>query len=374
MGLNIGQEQESMPSETDETAEPRTFILQQRKQHRFRLGNESVLGLDIGSHTIKAVQIERSLRGRSLGLVAAIELSPKGIASEDKLEEIKVAALRKIIRLVDTRYTKIVTSLGGSSVVVRHMKLPLLSKKKLFSSIQWEVRRHVPFKEQTVVDSQILSTDKKNRQMDVLVAAATKEKMDVLIGVLSKADVKPNIVDIDALAVTNSVLGANNMRDGETLVILDIGDGSTTLNTFCNSAPFFSRVISIGGSRFTKGLQGMLQVGYQEAEAIKKGEDPAINPLELIKDIVDGLIEEIRQSLMYNKRQTGRGVFDKIILTGGSASFKGLSPYMAEQLEIPVEVFDPLKKLRVDGQVFPAAQLETFAPQLTLAAGLALRG
>jgi len=371
MAVHIGQQQESM---LKETIEPRVLILQGKRRGMFRLGANTVLGLDIGSHTLKAVEIRKGLRERGLVSLAAIELSPEGMPPEENLKETRVAALSNIIRLIDARYTKIVTSVGGSSVMVRHMKAPLLSKKKLYSSIQWEVRRHIPFKEQTLVDTQVLTTDNKNRQMDVLIAAVTKEKMDAHINVLSRANIRPNMVDIDALAVTNSVLSGSNVREGETLVILDIGASATTLNILCNNAPFFSRVISISGSRFTQELQGMLQVGYQEAEAIKKGQDPAINVLEMVKDIVGALIEEIRQSLMYYKRQTGRDVFDRIILTGGSANLKGLSSYIAEELGFPVEVFDPLQKLRVDRQVFPIDQLEMLAPQLTLAMGLAMRG
>ena len=358
-----------------DTTEPRVLISQgKRKGGLFHLGANTVLGLDIGSHTLKAVEIRKDLRERGLVSLAAIELSPEGMPPEENLKKARVEALSSIVRLIDTRYTKIVTSVGGPLVVVRHGKMPLLSRKKLYSAIQWEVRRQIPFKEQAVVDTQILTTDNKNRQINVLIAAATKEKMDDHINVLSRANIRPNIVDVDALAVTNSVLSGSNIREGETVVILDIGASATTLNIFCNNAPFFSRVISIGGSRFTQELQGMLQVGYQEAEAIKKGQDPTINVLEMVKDIVDAFIQEIRQSLMYYKRQTGRDAFDRIILTGGSANLKGLSSYIAEELEFPVEVFDPLQKLRVDRQVFPIDQLEMLAPQLTLVMGLAMRG
>jgi len=354
-----------------ETGEPRVVILQGLRRDLLHIGVKNTLGLDIGSHTLKAVEIRGGLREQSLAFVGVIELALEAIAQEQGMEEMRASSLHRILNRIDTRHTRIVTSVGGPSVVVRQIRMPLLPRKKFLSSLRWEVRRHIPFKEEIVFDAQVLATDKKGKQMDVLVAVMIKEEMDAYLNLLSKVNIRPDVVDIGPLAIMNCLLKKNHIQDSQTIVVLEMGARCTNLSIFSKEDSFFNRCIPIAGNRFTQELQDRLGVSYQEAEVFKKGQETDI--LHSIKHTVDLLITEIYQSLRYYKGQTKKDKLDKIVLAGGSARLTGLSSYIEKELNLPVEIFNPFEGLRIDERALSLSLLKNLAPQLSLAVGLAMR-
>ena len=366
------EERELRSSEPRPIPEPESIFLGYGKKRFLPFRSRTILGVDLGMHTLKAVELQKAWGGVNLVSLGVIELSPQDMPSDGSSNLARVAALKRFLGGMAERAPIVVTSLGGPSVVVRQIQLPLIPRGKFFSTIQWEARRYIPFeKEEMVIDAQIMDTDKHKKRMDVMVVAVSHALMEAHLGLLSQAGVKPRVVDNHSLALMNSLFRDSYLRGDETVVMLDIGASTTTLNIFRVGGAYFTRCISIAGNRFTREIQERLGLDYAQAEAMKREKEEVS---EIVKPAVDSLVSELRQSIIYYKNQTGKGEFDRIILCGGSARLSNLNTYLAQELGIPVEIYDPLRKINLDPRVFPRASLQGLAPQLTLALSLALRG
>ena len=366
------EERELRSSEPRPIPEPESIFLGYGKKRFLPFRSRTILGVDLGMHTLKAVELQKAWGGVNLVSLGVIELSPQDMPSDGSSNLARVAALKRFLGGMAERTPIVVTSLGGSSVVVRQIQLPLIPRGKFFSTIQWEARRYIPFeKEEMVIDAQIMDTDKHKKRMDVMVVAVSHALMEAHLGLLSQAGVEPRVVDNHSLALMNSLFRDSYLRGDETVVMLDIGASTTTLNIFRVGGAYLTRCISIAGNRFTMEIQKRLGLDYAQAEAMKREKEEVS---EIVKPAVDSLVSELRQSLIYYKNQTGKGEFDRIILCGGSARLSNLNTYLAQELGIPVEIYDPLRKISLDPRVFPRASLQGLAPQLTLALSLALRG
>jgi type IV pilus assembly protein PilM len=343
-------------------------------------------GLDVGSHTIKLVGIQKSFNTLKLIHVCMVEISPqKELQRNAQNSEVISTAILKTLEGLDLERNSIVSAVENSAAVIRQIQYPAGARQKLLSALHWETRRYIPFKpDEVVVDAQILDEEEKSGKIAVLLTAVPKEHLDTHLKLLDRAGVKPLTVDAGQLATINTFLYRNILQQGETIVFLDMGANATYLTIYGDNGPFFTLSLSVGGSRFTREIQSRCQLSYAEAESLKckgKGnqdqyyDNDTYYPLhEALQNTYELLISEIRQSLVYYNKQTGINKFDRVVLTGGGSALPEFPDYLARKLGISVQLSDPLKNLEFAGKNFDIEQIKKIAPQLTLAMGLALRG
>jgi len=328
---------------------------------------KTTLGLDIGSYSIKAIQLakEDSSRYRVVSLrVTEIEKE-----SENPHEAI-ITAIKNSLEGVNPKKTRLVTSLGGSSVLIKQVTFPSSSPKEIESSLKWEAPQYIPLPlDKIELKFQIRRVNEDGKSSEVLLVAVDKGALQRQLEFLKSAGVEPQIIDVNPLALANAFLTFSSKDEDKNVAMIDIGASSTIITIFRKGGFFFSRDISIGGDRFTREIQKTYRLEYLQAERFKKKEEVDLN---LIKTVLDQLLLEIRQSLLFFDTRTGHQGYEEIIITGGGARLPGLISYLEKNLNLPIISFNPLSNLKMDFNL-SEDEVEKIETQVGVAMGLALR-
>ena len=346
----------------------------------FRRKKETI-GIDIGSSSIKLIQLEESEGRYRLSKFGIAYLAPEMIVDGTIMDSVRcVEAVQDLIKEQSISTKDAVISVSGHSVIVKRVTLPQMSEGELAESIKWEAEQYIPFDINDVnMDFQILNTfvgpDGKP-QMNVLLAAVKKDKLTDYTSLVIEAGLKPAIVDIDSFALEN-MYGINyEVREGEGVALINIGASLTNINILQGGMFAFTRDISIGGNRYTESIQKDLGLSYDDAEKVKKGENvEGIDPLTLdaiIGNVSSEIASEITRSFGYFKTTLGSENIDKVMLSGGSSKVKNIDVFLQERLELPVEIANPFKKIDVPPE-FDADYIRNIAPIASVVVGLGVR-
>jgi type IV pilus assembly protein PilM len=336
------------------------------------------VGLDVGSHTIKCVQLEK----KGFGHVRLLHAEAVAVSSEDADSEGEdnsralVDAIRRAMKNVPSHRAKVVTSVGGVSTAIRQVELPKMSAKELSSSVNLWARNYMPFDVKEVqLDYQVFGFDRSARKIRLILVAVIRDYIQKHIDLLHQANIDPVLVDVNPLAVMNAFLFNEEIEDHECIIVLDVGDRNTTLCLYSEKDPYFVRNLMISGNDFSRDIQRKLALPYGDVERYKRGEiilpeeeEISRGLVDLIRPSLDALIKEIRRSLTYYENQAKTRGFSQIVLTGGSAQIEGLAQYLGNHLGLPVRILDPFKEIETRDVPIPGP-----ASQFSLAVGLALR-
>lgn len=354
--------------------------MKKKKQVKFK---ESV-GIDIGSHSIKIVHLKKLHDGFKLlnyeirpTVPEGIEYIPSDLRS-DRFAPILTEMMRTL-HINPKKVRHLVTSIGGDNTSIKQIKTIFLPEDELESALFFEAKKHIPISgNDMVLDYQVLSVEEKTNNMNILLAATTREVLNSHTNTLTSAGLTPNIVDIDSLAITNSFALNSFVEDG-VYVLLNIGAHRTNLVIWGPNSKLFSRDIAYGGYQFTRDIMRKRQLEYREAEDHKykwglkddpsKPEHTTISMLDISeKSTEEVIVEEIRRSLRFYVKEAGNSDFRKVYLMGGSAKLGGLDEYIQEKVSIPTEIYMPFINVEM-----PEKFHDKKDPQLSLAIGLAMR-
>jgi type IV pilus assembly protein PilM len=345
------------------------------------LGKKNLVGVDIGSSAIKAVELQGkagNLQLVSLGLEA---LQPDSIVDGQIMELNDVAnVIGSIFREHQIRTDRIAAGVSGHSVIVKNIIVPQMSEEELEESMEWHAEEHIPFDIADVsLDYQI--TGSTPDALHVLMAACKRDKIANVKQVIQLAGKQPAIIDVDAFALQNCYEVNYLPEPGQIVALLNIGAATMNINILNGVKSVFTRDVSVGGTQYTSLLQKELGLTFQEAEQVKRGTkapeitlDRDIEPiLETVSDI---LALEIQKTMDFYRAtaEDGESTVQKILISGGGSKLKGLSQYLANRFEVPVEVFDPFKEIKVDARRFDPDYMREVVPEMAVAVGLALRG
>ncbi len=355
-------------------------MAKKKKQNKFK---ESI-GLDIGTHSIKLVHLKRVHEGFKLVNFAISATIPEGLEHNqsdlmpDRYAPVLTGMLRSL-KINPKKVKHLVTSVGGDNTSIKQIKTIFLPDEELESALFFEAKKHLPISgSEMVLDYQVLSVEEKTNNMNILLASTTKALLKEHTQILNSGGLQPNVVDLESLAVANSFALTSEVEDG-VYVILNVGAYKTNMVVYGNKAKFFTRDISWGGYHYSKDLAKLHKCSFEAAEKMKKEfglealAKQTVGDSLLSLDITDKtaieqIAMEVKRSLRFYVKEAGDSDFRKILLVGGTAKLKGLPKYFEEQLNIPTEVFNPIKN--IDGaDKFDDAH----DPQLALALGLALR-
>lgn len=341
------------------------------------------IGLDIGSSSIKLMELEQGKDGRyRLKNFAMAQLPPEAIVDGAVMNtNVIVDAIRELIQQRKVKTKDVAASISGNSVIIKRVTLPQMSFDELEESIQWEAEQYIPFDINDVnIDVQILDGASADPgQMDVLLVAARKELVSEYQSILSQAGLRPAIIDIDAFAVAN-MFELCYEKSPDTVALVNIGASSVNIHLLRNGVSAFTRDIAMGGRQFTEEIQRTLNISYEEAEAMKLGggedDETAVVPEEIervLSSVGENLATEIQRSLDFYLSTSADAGIGSIFLSGGAARTPGLSRAIERQTGLPVEVIDPFRQIQIDERNFNPAYLNDVAPQAAVVVGLALR-
>src|SRR3982075_2954143 len=290
----------------------------------FGFGSKTIVGLDVGSSSIKAVELRKTRAGIE---VAHLGLEP--LASDILFDSMIVdsgtvsSAISKLFTDNAIKAKAVATAVSGHSVIVKKISLPSMSDQELAETIEKEAAQHIPFDLADVnLDYQILSEEAGSPRMDVLLVAVKKDKILNYTNVLSMAGRSTTIVDIDALALQNCYEYNYQPAPGQVVALLNLGASVMNINIVKGTTPLFPRDVSVGGHQYTDSLQKELDLSFDEAESLKLGnkvgtvsEDAKAPILQQVTEII---VLEIQKTFDFFRASAAGGPNKQNSLAGGA--------------------------------------------------------
>lgn len=341
---------------------------------------KGVIGLDIGSSSIKLVELGESKNGYKLINLGISQLPPEAIVDGALMDSVTIIdTIRELLANTKAKTKDVITSVSGHSVIVKKITLPLMSDTELEESIQWEAERYIPFDINDVnIDFQIFGSSSENPEvMDVVLVAAKKDIINDYVSVIIESGLNPVIIDVDAFAIENMLSANYEFEKDETVAMANVGASITNINILKNNMTAFTRDIFKGGNQITEEIQRQLHIDYEEAEKIKVGSriDAASQPViqEVLKSASESLAIEIGNSIEFFQSTTTYEKISKLYLSGGGSKIKEFDIVLQQQVGIPVEVVNPFKKIEYSEKNFDLEYLREIGPMMAVGVGLATR-
>ena len=371
--LALGSARETRLSAGRKPARLRTLTPLLRK-------SKSLVGLDIGSSAVKAVELKPAGRAYKVATYGSEPLPPDSIVDGAIIDGAAVAdAIRRLFDAKSIRTKDVVASLSGNAVIVKKITLPVMTEAELAESIYWEAEQYIPFDIQDVnLDYQVLdgADPAAKGTMDVLLVAAKKEKIADYTGVIAQAGRTAVVVDVDAFALQNAYEANYGLQPGAIVVLLNAGASATNINILNGDQSVFTRDVSIGGNAYTEALQRELSLPLEAADKVKRG-----TPVDgvtfddarpVLRAVSENVMLEIQKTFDFFKATASSDRIDRIVVSGGASRAEGFTEMLTERFEAPVEPFDPFKKIAFDSKKL-GMQGADAAATAAVAVGLALR-
>jgi type IV pilus assembly protein PilM len=342
-------------------------------------GNHNLIGLDIGSSSIKVCQVEKKQKRYHLKSFGLANLPPSAISHGTIKEPAVIAGiLKSLLANLNLNSPEVVFALSGHSVIVKQITLPLLTEKELAQSLPFEAKQHIPFELSEVnLDFHIVGPAREDPDfMSVLLVAAKKEVLGDYLEVLNLSGLEAVVVDVAAFALANAY-EANYALDAQPVALIDLGAGQTTLMVVHQDGPIYTREISMGGSQLTETIQALGHLSFEEAEKLKLQGNREDDHLE---QLAPAFLETLRSWSLEIKRALDFLITSdpsskpfKLVLSGGSSLLPGFSDLLSEEMQLPAEFLNPFAQVQLDPAGIDPNYLRAVGPQAAIAFGLSIR-
>ncbi len=341
---------------------------------------KELVGLDIGTSSVKAVHLQRSRSAYTLVDLGIAPIHPETIVDGVIMDAATVSAtIRQLFGEHNIGIKDVAFSISGNSVISKKIKVPTMKKAELREAIAWEAEQHIPYSIEDVnLDFQILrEAGPGEQEMDVLLVAVKKDALNAYLAVITAAGLSAVVVDVDAFAIENAFTMSKKVQPGEVVALVNIGASVTNINILDGGISAFTRDSPLGGNRHTESIQKSAGLSFEQAESLKRGEPVAGHSVAEAKPVIEmansELAGEIRRSFDFFYSTSQRDTIHRVVLSGGCALLPDMAASLSSVLELPVEVTNPFQYITVDPKKFDAQYLASVAPQMTVAVGLALR-
>ena len=339
----------------------------------------NLVGVDIGSSSIKVCQLKDGRKGLELMRLGFAELPPQTIVDGHVMNS--GAVVENLSRLFQDKKIKsrdVAMSVSGQSVIIRKITVPMMTPDELAEQIQWEAEQHIPFDIKDVqIDYEVLRKRPEAGQMDLLLVAAKKDEIQDYAQLARDAKLRPQVVDIDAFTIQNVFEFSRGLPPDHTVALINVGASLSTLNIVARGVSTFTRDIANGGNFISDEIRKRLNISFEQAEALKCGRPESGSPppqlAQIVEGVVDSIAGEIQRSLDFFMATSGEAEIARIFLTGGTAKLPLLAQAIERRARAPVEVFSPLEKIGVDTTGVDPAALAALGPQLAVSLGLSMR-
>ena len=341
-----------------------------------------LLGLDISATSIKLVELGRDREGRFILERWAHEPLERDWVSDGNIENFdQVAeALRRVVKKSGSRTRLAAMALPPSAVITKKIILPGgLSEADLEVQVEIEANQYIPFSlDEVSLDFCVLGPSHANAgDVEVLIAASRREKVQDRQGLAEAAGLRPHIVDVETFAArlaAGRLINALPAGGNDTMVALfEVGAFSTGMQVIRNNEVLYDRDQAFGGAQLTQLIVRQYGYSLEEAEAKKRsGELPDDYPNGVLRPFVDSTAQEVARALQFFFTSTPHNRVDHILLAGGSAALPGLPEAVTAHTSFACSLADPF-----DGMVLADSvrekKMRREAPSYLTSCGLAMR-
>jgi len=342
----------------------------------------SLIGVDIASTSIKLVELSQTGKGVYRLERYAIEPLPKdnvtdgNIANLDQVSD----ALKRGWKRLGSRNRNVAMSLPAAMVITKKIIVPAGQKEEeLELTVEAEANQYIPFAlDEVNLDFQILGPAPNNPdEVEVLIAASRKEKVEDRVAIAEAAGLKPRVMDVESYA-TQEVFGLiapslpANGRD-QNIALVDMGSHVTHFYVLRNKPLLFSRDQAFGGNQLTQDIQRAFNLSPEEAESAKKNQGlPENYDSDVLQPFMETLALEVTRALQFFFTSTSHSQVDQVVLAGGCAALPGIDELVSKRAGVPTVIANPFASMQASDRIRPR-QLALDAPMLLIATGLALR-
>jgi type IV pilus assembly protein PilM len=343
----------------------------------FGLGKKvETFGLDIGSSSIKAVELVPSKTGYALRSYAMVPLARDVIAEGTIRKPSAVTdAIKECARKAGIASGTAVISVSGRDSIVKRVPLPKVTPKELADAILLEAEHHIPFAiDDVFLDYQVVGETANS--MSVLLVATKKLKVLEYVAAVEDAGFEAAVVDLDAFAMQNQFELNHPDDDHEAVALIDIGAAVMKTNVVRAGASIFARDVPFGGNNYTDAIAQRLNVATDQAEAAKQGHEvglPWDDLVPALEAVSRELSLEVQRTFDYFASTAESERIGKIVLSGGCARLAGIEDFLASSWGVPVELAHPFQSIDCDPEQFSESELRDSGPLYSVAVGLGMR-
>jgi len=340
---------------------------------------DHLIGLDIGSLSIKLGEVTQTKKGRILQKFGMVDL-PRGAIVEGLVKEPAVVAdaIKGLVKDLKVKERNVATSVAGYSVIIKRITVAQASEEELQDSIQYEAEQYIPFDVEDVnIDFHIIGEHEENpEQMNVMLVAAKKEIIDEYVDVLEMANLKPCVIDIDVFALER-VFEDNYLNEEGSIALIDIGANKMNINIVKDYMSAFTRDVTIGGEQITREIASEFDCSFEEAEDVKQGKTENKVPEEKVKEIIHSFTsswcDEIRRAIDFYYSTYADEDIRRIVLSGGATQTAGFSELLSSETSIDVKMCNPFASMSINEKQNDIEYITKIAPQAAICIGLASR-
>lgn len=341
-----------------------------------------LLGVDISTSSIKMVELSDAGKGLyrieryTIEPLAKDAIADGNIANLDAVSE----AISHAWRHMGTRVKNVALALPAAAVITKKIIVPAgLNDNELELQVESEANQYIPFAlDEVNLDFQVLGPAPNNpEEIEVLIAASRKEKVEDRVAAIESAGLKALVVDVESFATQTAydliLPQLPNAGRDQTIAIIDIGSAMMHVNVLLNNQSVYMREQSFGGNQLTQEIQRRYSLSSEEAEIAKRnGGLPENYESEVQQPFLETLALEAYRALQFFFSSTQFSRVDHILLAGGCAMIPGVDEAVSQRTQIPTSIANPFAGMAVSAQIKPR-QLAQDAPMLFIACGLAMR-
>ena len=341
-----------------------------------------LIGVDISSFAVKMVELVDAGKGEYRIERYAIEPLPKDAVVDGNIANLEAVtdAVGRCWQRMGTATKYVALALPTAAVITKKIVLPAdLREQEMEVQVESEANQYIPFAlDEVNLDFQVIGpAPSGGDEVELLIAASRKEKVEDRVAAVEAAGLKPLVMDVESYAAQAAFELIEKQFPGEgkdqIIALVDVGSNVMNVAMMQNDQPVYAREQAFGGGQLTQDIMRTYGMSFEEAENAKRGGSlPENYEAELLRPFLESMALEVSRALQFFFTSTPHSHVDRIVLSGGCAILPNVEEVVAERCQVPTMIANPFARMTASSKVRPK-QLATDAPSLMVACGLALR-
>lgn len=341
-----------------------------------------MLGLDVSSSSVKLVELNRNKSGQFVLERCAIEPLERGWITDGNIEKFdEVAeAVRRLVKKSGTRTRNVAMALPPSAVITKKIVLPGgMTDAELEMQVEAEANQYIPFPlDEVSLDFCVIGPSATSAgDIDVLIAASRRERVQDIQGLAESAGLKPVVVDVESyasrMAAKRLIENLPQKGAGAIVVLFEVGAMTTSMQVIRDDEVLYERDQAFGGAQLTQLIVRQYGFSLEEAESKKRsGELPEDYEVNVLRPFLESMVQEIGRALQFFFTSTPYHKVDFVLLAGGAAALPGLTDAVTQQITFPCSLVNPFEGMEI-GDGVRLKKMTREAPSYLTSCGLAMR-